>query len=59
MIGFDRSQRFRTFITDLHRMSLREWEERNELCNLASDPDEFRDLYDGPSVRAARQALLE
>lgn len=59
MTGFDRPQRVRTVVTDRYRMSLREGEDWNELYDLASDPDETRNLYDLPDGQAARQALSE
>lgn len=59
MTGFDRPQRVRALVTERYRMSLREGEDWHELFDLASDPDETRNLYDNPDGKTARHDLYE
>jgi len=59
MIGFDRSQRVRTVVTDRYRMSLREGEDWDEFYDLENDPHEITNLYDDPDVSAERVAVTE
>ena len=59
MTGFDRPQRVRTIVTDLHRMSLRQGEDWGELYDLSKDPLEIENLFDDPTAEPVRQKLTD
>ena len=59
MTGFDGPQRVRTFVTNRYRLSLREGEDWNKLCDLENDPNEVVNLFEERDYDEARSTVKE
>lgn len=59
MIGYDRPQRVRTFVTRSARLTVRLGEGWGEFYDLEDDPLELRNLWDDPAHAPRRTALME
>lgn len=59
MVGFDKPQRVRTYLTQRWRLSLRHGESWSELYDLENDPHELCNLWDNPDYQTTRAQLIE
>lgn len=57
--GFDRPVRLRSLVTQRYRLSVYDAVQWGELYDLVEDPYEMRNLWDEPSLREVRHALVE
>lgn len=59
MVGFEKPQRIRTYLTCDWRLSLRHEENWDELYDLNNDPDELNNLWFNPNYEQIKSELIE